>query len=350
MTPDALAFLGLTAIVGALVGAADVRRAAVLRRRAQPGPPRSGAPMRRCCRAALQEAVTKLKAQERATAPRADASERLSGEIITSLTAGLLVVGLDGKVQILNPAGRRMLSLGAGQHQGDDYRDMLAHAAPVAALIDECLKTGQPIVRRSIELPAAPAGTHKLGVTVSPLFDAAAELHGAICLFTDLTAVIELEEQLRLKESLATVGELTAGIAHEFRNGLATIHGYSKLFDLDALPPAFRTYVEGIRAETESLRRGRHQLPQLRAAGAADAVAGRSPRHLRARRRRAARRRARAGRRRHGARRVRRPSKATKCCCGRRSATCCATPRGLRGCRRPAARDHPLRDRSRAQA
>ena len=44
----------------------------------------------------------------------------------------------------------------------------------------------------------------------------------------------QLEEQLRLKESLATVGELTAGIAHEFRNGLATIHGYSKLLDLGA--------------------------------------------------------------------------------------------------------------------
>jgi signal transduction histidine kinase len=65
--------------------------------------------------------------------------------------------------------------------------------------------------------------------------------------------VKDLEEQLRLKESLATVGELTAGIAHEFRNGLATIHGYSKLLELDALPPKYRPYVEGIRGETESL-------------------------------------------------------------------------------------------------
>jgi signal transduction histidine kinase len=49
------------------------------------------------------------------------------------------------------------------------------------------------------------------------------------------------------------VGELTAGIAHEFRNGLATIHGYGKLIELSALPEAYRPYVEGIRAETESL-------------------------------------------------------------------------------------------------
>ena len=83
--------------------------------------------------------------------------------------------------------------------------------------------------------------------------DDAGAVHGAICLFTDLTAVKQLEAQLRLKESLAAVGELTAGIAHEFRNGLATIHGYSKLFDLQALPETYRPYVEGIRAEAESL-------------------------------------------------------------------------------------------------
>jgi signal transduction histidine kinase len=65
--------------------------------------------------------------------------------------------------------------------------------------------------------------------------------------------VVELEEQLRLKETLARLGELTAGLAHEFRNGLATIHGYSRLIDVDALAPKYRPYVEGIRQEAEAL-------------------------------------------------------------------------------------------------
>src|SRR4029450_12845120 len=64
---------------------------------------------------------------------------------------------------------------------------------------------------------------------------------------------MELEDQLRLKDSLARLGELTAGIAHEFRNGLATIHGYGRLMDLERLPEDFRPYVTGIRAETEEL-------------------------------------------------------------------------------------------------
>src|SRR4051812_42894212 len=200
---------------------------------------------------ALEEALATLKAQERATAARADASERLSGEILASLTAGLLVVGLKGEVRIINPAGRRLLGV-ADDALPDDYRHLIGEPA-LSRIIDECLSTSVAVVRRTVRMPERRQGASRFGVTVSPLFDQTGELHGAVCLFTDLTTVQQLEEQLRLKESLATVGELTAGIAHEFRNGLATIHGYGKLLDLKALPATYRPYVEGIRAETDSL-------------------------------------------------------------------------------------------------
>jgi len=252
LTPGAYAFLGLTALVTALV---SVLVFAILRfgAAARDSRKRKGgfSSETALLSAALQEALEKMKVQERATAARAEASERLSGEIISSLTAGLLVVDLNGGVRILNPAGRRMLEL------PDDWTADACRAAleelTLADVVGECLKAGAPIVRRFVTLPEPRHGVSHLGVTVSPLFDDRASLHGAICLFTDLTAVKDLEEQLRLKDSLAAVGELTAGIAHEFRNGLATIHGYSKLFDLEALPASYRPYVEGIRAEAESL-------------------------------------------------------------------------------------------------
>lgn len=251
LNPNAYALIGLTAIVAALIGVlmfAALRFAAAARESSKHL--RENKSESAFVTAALHEALTKLKAQEREMSARAEASERLSSEIVQSLSSGLLVVGSDGRLRILNPAGRRLLSR-------DDsaltkpYRNVLPPA--LSQLVEECLKKGQPIVRRTVEISSADQSPAYLGISVSPLSNGQGEPHGAICLFTDLTPVVEMEEQLRLKESLAQVGELTAGIAHEFRNGLATIHGYARLLDLNALPASYHPHLQGIRQETQAL-------------------------------------------------------------------------------------------------
>ena len=264
MTQQGYAFIGLTAIVAGLAailvfavlrfaaGARDARRS--LSERESP-----------LLAIALQEAVVKLKAQEQAMTARATASEQLSGHIVESLTAGLLVVDRSGRVEIFNGAGRAMVAV-KGDPIGADYHTALAAFPPLVQVIEEGLATARPILRRSVQVEGS--GPIHLGVTVSPLGrsfphsddggtghapDAAEPAPGVICLFSDLTEVVELEEQLRLKETLARLGELTAGLAHEFRNGLATIHGYSRLIEVDAMPPKYQPYVEGIRQEADAL-------------------------------------------------------------------------------------------------
>jgi two-component system, NtrC family, sensor histidine kinase HydH len=250
VTQEGYALLGLTALVGGLAATlafAALRFAAAAKGARQP---RSGGETA-LLSAALEEAVARLKQQERATAARAEASERLSGEIIAGLTAGLIVVGVNGEARIVNPSARRMLRL-PEPASAANYRALLDDPA-LSDVIDECLRTREAVIRRTVHLREPRHDVSHLGVTVSPLVDDQGVLTGAICLFTDLSAVKRLEEQLRLKESLAGVGELTAGIAHEFRNGLATIHGYGRLLDPEALPAPYRDYVEAIRAETVSL-------------------------------------------------------------------------------------------------
>ena len=253
MTRAGYLLLGLTAIVGllaAVLGYAVLRlfAAAKAAARAQQGEGSETAFMA----AAMEDALRRLRDQERAMKDRAEASERLSGEIIASMTSGLLVVGDDRHVRTLNPAGRKLLSLPDADWSGE-FRDVLGGAGPLADVIAECLETARPIVRRTVTLQGGTTAASHLGVTVSPIRDREGTAHGAICLFSDLSDIVELEEQLRLKDSLARLGELTAGIAHEFRNGLATIHGYARLLDLERVPADFRPYVQGIRDETEAL-------------------------------------------------------------------------------------------------
>jgi PAS domain S-box-containing protein len=253
MSRASLILLSLTAVVAALAaGLAFVvlRLFAAARQlgRVQQGAGAETAMMA----AAMEEAVSRLRSREQAMVARAEASERLSDEIIASLTSGLLVVGDDRHVRSLNPAGRRLLGIEDADGKGT-LDEVLVHAAPLARVIESCIETGQPIRRRAVRIEPRDGRPTHLGVTVSPIGTDPGMPHGAICLFSDLTDVVELEEQLRLKDGLAQVGELTAGIAHEFRNGLATIHGYARLLDLERLPTDMRPYVTGIRDETDAL-------------------------------------------------------------------------------------------------
>ena len=253
MNQHAMALVTMTALVAGLISVlvfAVLRFAAAARDSRQHA--RAGGMENALLSQALEDAITQLKAQERAMAARAEASEQLSGQIVASLTAGLVVTDLEGTVRILNPSSRRLLGLGDTAVEGT-FRDVLGPHSPLTEVIDECLRERQPIVRRAVQLADPRTAVTHLGVTVSPLVGDGGQAGGVICLFTDLSAVVDLEEQLRLKDTLARLGELTAGLAHEFRNGLATIHGYARLMNADSLPATERRYVEALRTETESL-------------------------------------------------------------------------------------------------
>jgi two-component system sensor histidine kinase PilS (NtrC family) len=62
-------------------------------------------------------------------------------------------------------------------------------------------------------------------MSTSLLQDEEGKVAGVIALFQDLTHIKQLQEQLRTKDRLAAIGELSAGIAHEIRNPLASISG-----------------------------------------------------------------------------------------------------------------------------
>jgi signal transduction histidine kinase len=120
-------------------------------------------------------------------------------------------------------------------------------------MVESCLQTGQRFHRVEIEV-ALGGNQHKtLGISMSPIKSAKDEISGVVCLISDLTELAALQKQVRLKEGLAFLGEMSAGIAHEFKNSLATISGYVQLVGTDALPPAVDNSLKMIRKETSQL-------------------------------------------------------------------------------------------------
>ena len=204
---------------------------------------------------AMQDALERLREQERALEARAQASERFSDEIVNGITSGVMLVDSAERLRIMNPAGRRLLGVSEAQ-VGHDVHVGLRTAPALVDLVREALRSRSPTARRlvTVAVDGRQMPLH-LGVTISPILDHEGAWEAVICLFTDLTAVMALEEQVKLQDSLARLGELAAGIAHEFRNGLATIHGYARMIDPAKLDGPYADYVRGIRDETDALSR-----------------------------------------------------------------------------------------------
>jgi signal transduction histidine kinase len=92
-----------------------------------------------------------------------------------------------------------------------------------------------------------------IGLTTVPLISEEHKFLGTLALFTDLTPLRDLELRLRETQSLADLGEISGGIAHEFRNSLAAILGYLRLARRTELPPDGERAVANAERESSQL-------------------------------------------------------------------------------------------------
>ena len=208
--------------------------------------------------ASMQGVIQKLRDQEkelerlhRIEKERAAHTERLSEEVTRNMPAGLLVVNVTGIISSANPAAEQVLGIrGLGFRR---YSEALGEASDLTRLVAECLTDGKIFRREEVE-HATPSGESRhLGVTISPIRKGQEKINGAICLLSDLTELAALQQQMQLKENLAALGELSAGIAHEFKNALATISGYAQMIRAEELGGEASDYADHILEQTRNI-------------------------------------------------------------------------------------------------
>ncbi len=199
----------------------------------------------------LREQEKELERLHRIEKERAEQTERLSEEVTRNMPAGLVVVNATGIISSSNPAAEHVLGIrGLGFRR---YSEALGASSDLTRLIGECLSTGTIFRREEVEhLPPAGDSRH-LGVTISPIRRGEGKISGAICLLTDLTELAALQQRMRLKENLAALGELSAGIAHEFKNALATISGYAQMIESESSEAEALDYAKRILEQTRNI-------------------------------------------------------------------------------------------------
>lgn len=208
----------------------------------------------------FQALIDQLQSKERELAAlhalernRAERSERFSERLVANIPSGLITVDSRGLVTSVNahamkifaaaesnPRLKQMKQIQTGELLSPiiDHRSFFSASPRMQEMISDCLQNATAFRREEVEISVSGANPRRIGLSISPICDAAQNVEGALCLMTDLTEVIELRERMKLKDKLANLGEMAAGLAHEFKNSLATIHGYVQLLDAQAVGPA----------------------------------------------------------------------------------------------------------------
>ena len=174
----------------------------------------------------LAERLNKQQVQLE-SASRALRQARLeTDEILRQVSSGLLTIDTDGRIIYFNRAAESILGYYENDIRGLPCRDVFSERMPeLAERLMEGLLYEVELPRREIVVVGRNHHQLPVGISTSLMIDAEGATKGLVAIFSDLTEAKALEEKMRSSDRLAAVGELSASIAHEIRNPLASISG-----------------------------------------------------------------------------------------------------------------------------
>lgn len=196
----------------------------------------------------LKEKERELEVLKKLAEQRAGDVESYNRNILQSVPSGVISFDKDLRIKTMNSSAEKILGIKAEDAIERNCEELFKN--PVAKL----LKEGKPIERGEVQYKLPDGRELWLGLTFSPLRDNEGKEIGNILVFTDLTELKALESQAELRKRLSSLGEMSAGIAHELRNPLGVIAGYTKLLSRKADAALIPT-VEAISREIEVMDR-----------------------------------------------------------------------------------------------
>ncbi|MFC1538633.1 nitrogen regulation protein NR(II) [Candidatus Latescibacterota bacterium] len=181
-----------------------------------------------------------------------------TSDIIQSMTNGLITVNMNGLIVYLNRAAENILQINSQNAIGKKYKEIFdTRAGELVELIDKEIEKVSGGTEKEIVVLGKSGFPVPLGLTSVPLYDTDKSRRGVIINFKDLTEKNKLIEMVRQSDRMAAIGELSAAIAHEIRNPLASICNAAELLKESSAEndPDISKLLNIIEQETERLHR-----------------------------------------------------------------------------------------------
>jgi two-component system sensor histidine kinase PilS (NtrC family) len=154
--------------------------------------------------------------------------------IIDSVNSGLVTSDGLGRITFLNRSAREITGLPEGATLGRTIQEIFGLPGGFLERLRDALHRERRY-RFETAFEVSDEVTRNLGFTAGVLRDKNQLPLGYIYTFQDLTEIKSLEKEVLLRERMAAVGEMAAGMAHELRNPLASLSGSAQVLKA-ALP------------------------------------------------------------------------------------------------------------------
>jgi two-component system sensor histidine kinase PilS (NtrC family) len=146
-------------------------------------------------------------------------------DILDNMNSGFLIADPKGVVRAINRAACDILGLVEGDTIGLHVDGVVKTASGAECPVTTALRSTKDFSSYEFHAERADGEPILLGLTTSRLHDEAGRMTGIITTFTDLTEMSRMRQELQQQDRLAVLGEMSAGLAHEIRNPLASIRG-----------------------------------------------------------------------------------------------------------------------------
>jgi len=171
----------------------------------------------------------------------ADSSEErvLLSSIIDSMEGGVMTISSEGTITSLNAVAESTLGYQAGQVVGQHFSvvfEDIPENRTVRKMIGAALSQRRTFSSVEVSAATADGDVATLGATLSLLRDESDQHRGIVLTFKNLAKLNLLRAQVQRTDQLASLGRLAAGMAHEIRNPLGSLHGLVELIEEDFEP------------------------------------------------------------------------------------------------------------------